>query len=93
MPPGWEIEYHEWYEGDVQDPELDQDLILATHAGRDRVLDLSWYHGNRETACYRLTVWAGDEPGPLLHVAEHETHSAALSALEDALAAVAAGQL
>lgn len=93
VPPGWRIEYHEWYEGEIPDPELQQDLVLGTHAERDRVLDLSWYYGGRDTACYRVAVWVGSDPAPLVHVSEHESHSAALAAVEDLLGAVAAGRL
>ena len=93
VPPGWRIDYHEWYEGELADPELQQDLVLATHADRDRVLDLSWYYGDRDSACYRVTVWVGREPAPLLHAAEHETHAAALAAVEDLLSRIAAGRL
>lgn len=93
VSPGWQIDYHEWYEGEVTDPELQQDLLLATHAERDRVIDVSWYYGDRDTACYRVSVWAGRDPAPLLHVTEHDTPSAAVATVENLLSTIAAGRL
>ena len=93
IPPGWHIEYNEWYEGDIPSPELQQDLLLAIHAQRDRILDVSWYYGDRDTACYRVTVWAGADPGPMLHVAQHESASATVEAVEHLLEAISAGRL
>ena len=93
VPRGWRIEYQEWYDGEMTDPELEQDLLLAIHAQRDRVLDASWYHGDRDSACYRVTVWAGSEPGKFLHVSEHETSAAALGTVEHLLATIATGHL
>lgn len=93
VPPGWRIDYHEWYEGDLTDRELEQDLLLAVHPELDRVLDVSWYYGDRDTACYRVVVWAGHEPGGLLHVAEHDTHSDAVSTAESLMARISGGEL
>ena len=93
VPPGWLIEYHEWYEGALSDPELEQDLLLATHAQRDRVLDASWYYGDRDRACYRVVIWAGQDPAALLHASEHESSLAAVEAVESLLADVTAGRV
>ena len=40
-PDGWCVEYPKWGEGPISDPELWQDLSLASHTVRDRVLDVS----------------------------------------------------
>ena len=93
IPPGWRIGYNEWYEGDIASPELQQDLLLAIHAGRDRILDVSWYYGDRDAACYRVTVWAGADVASMLHVSEHEAAPASMDAVEQLLATISAGRL
>ena len=93
IPPGWRIDYNEWYEGDIASPALQQDLLLAIHAERDRILDVSWYYGDRDTACYRVTVWAGADSASMLHDSEHETALASMDTVEQLLATISSGRL
>ena len=93
VPAGWRVEYHEWDEGALSNPELQQDLFLAVHDVRDRVLDLSWYYGDAEVGRYRLATWSRRAPeAEMIYVAEHADAAAAETDVERVLLQVASGR-
>lgn len=92
VPPGWLVEHHEFLDGPIAAPELDQDLLLLTHADRDRVVELSWYHGDSPEPRYRLAVWSKAVPGEMLHVSEHGDDTTATEAVERILEQIIIGR-
>jgi len=59
---GWTVSYNQFRAGDLKGS-----LLQATHARRDRMLDLGWNPEDDPAGAYALVVHVGDFTGPCLY--------------------------